>query len=290
MEAGRSGDWFAEDQTRSVGIRPYPLLSRLRRRFSFFAVLCFGICFSEVVSEAIRLQKYIARSGFASRRRAEDLIVSGRVLVNGAVVSELGVKVNRGDKVEVDGRRLRPLVRNVYLAIYKPRGVVCSAVSSEKFPSFLTLLPDALRRGVHHAGRLDVSSEGLLLASNDGEFTYFVTHPKFGVRKEYEVETRGCFLRNFREQSCRGIRVDGEWLRFADLQIVRDDSKQGRVIVNLIGGKNREIRRLLQCFGLQVTRLKRIRIGSVELKGLRSGSWRHLRPLEFQQFLRRVKV
>ena len=88
------------------------------------------------MSEAIRLQKYIARSGFASRRRAEDLIVSGRVLVNGTVVSELGVKVKRGDQVAVDGERLRPLTQKVYLAIYKPRGVVCSAVSSEKFPSF----------------------------------------------------------------------------------------------------------------------------------------------------------
>lgn len=242
------------------------------------------------MSEAIRLQKYIARSGFASRRGAEDLIVSGRVLVNGVVVSELGVKVKRGDKVAVDGKRLRPLVRKVYLAIYKPRGFVCSAVSSEKFPSFLTLLPNALKRGVHHAGRLDVSSEGLLLASNDGEFTYFVTHPKFEVCKKYEVETRGYFSRNFREQSCRGVRVDGEWLRFASLQIVRDDSKRGRVIIRLIGGKNREIRRLLQCFGLQATRLKRICIGSVELKGLRSGSWRHLRPSEFQQFLRSGKV
>lgn len=241
------------------------------------------------MSEAIRLQKYIAQSGFASRRRAEDLIVSGRVLVNGAVVSELGVKVNRGDKVAVDGKCLRPLVRKVYLVVYKPRGFVCSAVSSEKFPSFLTLLPDALRRGVHYAGRLDVSSEGLLLASNDGEFTYIVTHPKFGVRKKYEVETRGRFSRNFREHACRGVWVDGEWLRFADLQVVRDKPKQGKVIVSLIGGKNREIRRLLQCFGLQVTRLKRIRIGSVELKGLRSGSWRHLRPSEFQQFLRSVK-
>ena len=238
------------------------------------------------MSEAIRLQKYIAQSGFASRRRAEDLIVSGRVLVNGAVVSELGVKVNFGDKVAVDGKRLRPPVRKIYLAIYKPRGFVCSAVSSEKFPSFLTLLPDALRRGVHHAGRLDVSSEGLLLASNDGDFTYFVTHPKFEVCKKYEVETRGHFSRNFQEQSCRGIWADGEWLRFADLQIVRDDSKQGKVIIRLIGGKNREIRRLLRCFGLQVTRLKRICVGSVELKGLRSGSWRHLRPSEFQQFLR----
>ena len=241
------------------------------------------------MSEAIRLQKYIARSGFASRRRAEDLITSGHVLVNGAVVSELGVKVNFGDKVAVDGKRLRPLVRKVYLAIHKPRGFVCSAVSSEKFPSFLTLLPDALRRGVHHAGRLDVSSEGLLLASNDGDFTYFVTHPKFEVRKEYEVETQGHFSRNFREQSCRGIWVDGEWLRFADLQIVREDSKRGKVIVCLIGGKNREIRRLLPSFGLQVTRLKRICVGSVELKGLRSGFWRHLRPSEFQQFLRAGK-
>lgn len=157
-----------------------------------------------------------------------------------------------------------------------------------KVSFFLTLLPDALRRGVHHAGRLDVNSEGLLLASNDGEFTYFVAHPKFEVCKKYEVETRGRFSRNFREHACRGVWVDGEWLRFADLQIVRDDSKQGKVIIHLIGGKNREIRRLLQCFGLQVTRLKRIRIGSVELKGLRSGSWRHLRPSEFQQFSRSV--
>ncbi len=238
--------------------------------------------------ETIRLQKYIARSGFASRRRAEGLIISGRVSVDGVVVSALGARVGPGVRVAVDGKVLLSRIRKIYLALHKPRGFVCSAVSSEKFPSFLSLLPVRLR-GVHHAGRLDVGSEGLLLASNDGEFTYFVTHPKFGVRKEYEVETRGRFARDFREQACAGVWGEGERLRFVDLRILRENSKRGRIIVALVGGKNREIRRLLQYFGLQVIRLRRVRIGSVGLAGLRCGSWRRLRPSEFQGFLRRAR-
>ncbi|MCS1408102.1 MAG: Ribosomal large subunit pseudouridine synthase B [Verrucomicrobia subdivision 3 bacterium] len=233
--------------------------------------------------EAIRLQKFIAQSGFASRRRAERLITSGLVRVNGAVTSKLGVKVLPCDRVEVGGRFLKPCVRKLYLALHKPRGFVCSRVSSEKFPSYLSLLPDELRE-VHNVGRLDVASEGLLLATNDGEFTHFITHPRFEVRKEYEVDTRGRFSPLFLKRLCEGVSVDGELLRFVDLRVVRDDPAQGRLSVQLIGGKNREIRRLLDYFDLQVVRLRRVRIGEVRLGGLGAGAWRHLRADEVKGF------
>ena len=224
--------------------------------------------------QKVRLQKVIARSGIASRREAERLIANGLVAVNGRVVTELGVQVAPSDSISVSGRRIVATEKR-YLIINKPRGYVCSKVGDKKFPSFLELLPDELR-SVHHIGRLDVGSEGLLLATTDGELTQIVTHPSFEVPKEYSVWVRGLLSDAVRKRCLEGVVVDGEILRFRRLLVSDRVGLNARLGVTLIGGKNREIRRLLEACDLQVRRLQRVAIGAIELGNLKVGKWREL--------------
>ena len=227
----------------------------------------------------VRLQKRIARSGLVSRRHAEVLIAEGRVSVNGAVVTEPGSRVSPGDLVQVDGRRLPGIPQRLYLALNKPRGYVCSRSPLTHFPTCFTLLPCRMRR-VHSVGRLDVASEGLLLVTDDGEFTNHVAHPRYGIPKEYLVVLRGSFPEKFRDLVLGGIDEDGELLRFADLQVLGRE----RVKVVLTGGRNRVIRRVMNSLRLHVVRLVRVAIGSVRLGQLPVGKWRSLREEEIREF------
>ena len=222
----------------------------------------------------VRLQKVIARSGVASRREAERLILSGLVCVNGRCVRELGTKVFAADVVLVNGVELKP-TDLLYLALNKPRGYECSNDPSSNFPSFLSLLPKD-RRTVHHVGRLDVASEGLLLATTDGALTQIVTHPSFEVPKLYDVWVRGQVDDVVLRACVEGRRIDGEWLRFEEMDCVENVGDRSLVRVKLHGGKNREIRRLIESFGMGVARLKRQQIGSVQLGDLATGKWRVL--------------
>jgi len=233
---------------------------------------------------AIRLQKYIARSGRASRRGAERMIEAGRVTVNGATVTEQGVSVLPGDRVAVDGKLLAVRDPILYLAIHKPRGWVCSSIPQENFPSFLALLPERLNR-VRHVGRLDVGSEGLLLASDDGDFIQRVSHPSFGVRKRYEVRTQGPLNPELPQWTRAGIKQGRDRLRFEDLQVLHGHPERGKLLITLVGGKNREIRRLLETFHVRVVRLKRIGIGPVNLGELPCGQWRYLSMTERRSLL-----
>ena len=228
--------------------------------------------------ELVRLQKLIARSGIASRREAERLILDGLVCVDGSVVRELGTRVPEDAQISVRGATISasPLV---YLALNKPRGYLCSSDTSSQFPSFLDLFPKDLRF-VHHVGRLDVASEGLLLATSDGALTQIVTHPSFEVPKFYEVEVRGDIPSDLEERCCRGEQVDGEWLKFESAQFETRGTDDPLLKVRLIGGKHREIRRLLEFCGVGVRRLVRVGIGGLYLGSLRSAAWRNLTQRE----------
>ena len=228
--------------------------------------------------DSIRLQKLIAHSGLASRREAERLIQNGLVTVNGEVVSELGSRVASTDQIFVDGRKLVVSSR-LYLALNKPRGYVCSREANGRFPSFLDLLPSHLRE-VHHVGRLDVASEGLLFSTTDGALTQVVTHPRYQVPKYYLVTLQGEVRGDLRKLCETGARVEDEWLQFDELAVVQRERDLFSVKVRLHGGKNREIRRLLEHFGYLVRRLQRIGIGSVRLGAMKTGSWRHLSSKE----------
>lgn len=229
-----------------------------------------------------RIQKVIARSGLASRRKAEKLILSGRVCVNGEVVRVLGTQVSDHDVVAVDGRRLPGLERLV-LALNKPRGYVCSRETVGKFPSYLELLPQRYAH-LHHVGRLDVASEGLLFVSSIGDFTQLITHPSFQVPKYYLVTVRGAVSAGLVEGCLRGRIVDGEQLRFEALSIVGERGGESTFRVTLLGGKNREIRRLFGSFGLEVSQLQRVGIGEVRLEGMALGDFRILTESEVESF------
>lgn len=224
--------------------------------------------------DLVRLQKLIARSGIASRREAERMILDGFVCVDGVVVRELGRRFSEDSEISVRGRIISA-ASLVYLLLNKPRGYVCSSDTTSQFPSFLTLFPEHLRN-VHHVGRLDVASEGLLLATTDGSLTQIVTHPSFEVPKFYDVELRGEIPSDLEDRCCDGNLVDGELLRFESAHLESGFDGRPMLNVRLIGGKNREIRRLLGSFGVEVRRLVRVGIGHLKLGSLRPGSWRDL--------------
>lgn len=236
-------------------------------------------------TEAMRLQKFLAEAGVASRRAAERLILAGRVRVNGEPVGELGRKVNPArDQVAVDGRVVRRKKR-LHVALHKPPGYVCTRTPQGRQPGVLELLP-AEWSGLYPVGRLDRESEGLLLLTNDGDFCVRLTHPRHGVRKVYEATVNGRVTPPMLEPLCRGLRHRGERLQAESARVLTANSRRSRVELVLREGKNREVRRLFAAIGLQVTRLLRVRIGPLRLGELPPGKWRVLPPAEVTALLR----
>ena len=220
----------------------------------------------------------------ASRRAGEQLILAGRVSVNGKPVSQLGSKVDPDhDKVVVDGKPVR-VQRKLYLALHKPRGCVCSRKDEHARPTIYDLLPKEWA-GVYSVGRLDFASEGLLFLTNDGEFALRLTHPRYGVRKRYVVTVEGRVDAAMLEQFTRGVFLDGEKLKAERAWLVSEGKVQSVVELELAEGKNREVRRLFESRGLIVRRLVRVQIGKIKIGELKPGRWRTLTPPEIKTLL-----
>jgi pseudouridine synthase len=225
-----------------------------------------------------RLQRALARAGHGSRRSSEDLIVAGRVKVNGKVAT-LGDKVDVAhDEIQLDGISLNldPSVR--YFALHKPLGVVTSMRDERGRPDIRGYLPEGPR--TFPVGRLDRDSEGLLLLTNDGELANRLTHPSFGVEKEYLVEVQG---RPTPAQVARlrsGVELEDGPARAVSARIVATRSDRGQIRLVLTEGRKREVRRMLGEVGLPVTRLVRVRVGPIALGGLAPGQVRELEPAE----------
>lgn len=235
-------------------------------------------------NSGVRLQKYLADAGVASRRACETIIRSGRVRVNGALVREMGSRVRPGlDEVSLDGRRLNPLSR-VYVALHKPPGYLCSRQDPDGRPLVSSLLPDKLRH-LFPVGRLDFESEGLLLLTNDGEFCLRLTHPRYGVRKRYWVTLHGGIRQDHLRELERGVFVDGERLRAQRARVLRSGGSGVVVEVDLVEGRNRELRRMFKTLNYIVTRLKRVQIGSVRLDHLPLAGWRLLTSREVRELM-----
>ena len=232
----------------------------------------------------VRLQKFLAEAGVASRRGSEQLILDGRVQVNGQVVQLLGSKVNPvSDAVAVDGRPVRAK-RKVYLALNKPKGCVCSRQDEHGRPTVYEFLPKDWS-GVYSVGRLDFASEGLLFLTNDGEFALRLTHPRYGVLKRYRATVQGRVEAAMLEQFTRGIWDEGEKLKASRAWIVTAGRSQSVVDLELAEGKNREVRRLFKTQGLTVKRLLRSQIGKIRLGELKPGRWRTLTQAEIKTLL-----
>jgi 23S rRNA pseudouridine2605 synthase len=227
--------------------------------------------------EGIRLQAYLAHSGVASRRACEDIILSGRVAINGTKVVELGVRVKPGDSVSLDGKALEPETRKRYILLNKPAGYLCAMSDPEGRPLAVDLLKGVGER-VYNVGRLDQWSSGLILFTNDGELASLLVHPSGGIEKEYDIAADGPLGDDFFEAFGSGLDIDG--VAYRALSLTRTGPKGARVV--LVEGKNREIRRVLERFGRKAITLRRIRIGPIALGELPEGSFRELSEPELK--------
>lgn len=232
----------------------------------------------------VRLQKYLAEAGVASRRASEDIILQARVTMNGKVVRELGVKVNPAkDQVMVDGKLVRTK-KKVYLALHKPVGCVCSRKDERGRHTVYELLPPDWS-SVQSVGRLDYDTEGLLLLTNDGELSLRLTHPRYGVKKIYEVTVEGRVDEEQLAALTRGIRDEGELLRAQRVRITSATKSRSVIELELTEGKNREVRRMCAAIGLNVEQLVRTQVGKIKLGELRVGRWRMLTETEIKTLL-----
>lgn len=232
----------------------------------------------------VRLQKFLADAGLASRRAAEQFITDGRVMVNGRSVTQLGAKIDPArDAVLFDGSPVRPK-RRLYLALNKPPGYVCTRNDPENRRIVSELLPKEWGH-LHTIGRLDRASEGLLLLTNDGEFSLQVAHPRYGIRKIYWVIVTGFVDRAVAAQLTTGVREGGQFLKAERARILDANNTHSTLELELAEGKNREVRRLLAACGFKVERLLRVSIGKVKLGDLPSGKWRTLTEPEIKSLL-----
>lgn len=232
-----------------------------------------------------RLQKIIARAGLASRRGAETMITEGRVTVDGAVVKTLGAKCDPAlHDVRVDGVRVKADRVRRYVVIHKPRGYLTTRRDPGRRPTVMELLPPPLRT-LFPVGRLDMTTSGLLLLSDDGEFALRMTHPRFGVEKRYLATVRGVPSEGTLERLRRGLRVDGEWMRVRGVELLGQKAAEAVLGLTLREGKYREVRRMLEAVGHPVLKLHRERIGSLTDKGLPAGAFRHLTSREVERLL-----
>jgi pseudouridine synthase len=232
----------------------------------------------------VRLQKFLAEAGVGSRRHCERLMADGNVTVNGVPATTLGTKVEPGrDVVHALGRRVQP-ERRLYVALNKPAGVVCTNRDTHARQTAVDLLPDSLPR-LYSVGRLDKDTEGLLLLTNDGNFSLRLTHPRYKMPKTYLVEVEGVLKSGTIARLLNGVSSEGERLRAEKISHVRPRRPHTELQVVLAEGKKRQIRRMLAAVGHPVTRLVRLAIGSFQLGDLKPGQWRHLSDEEVYKLM-----
>jgi len=238
----------------------------------------------------IRLNKYIAQRGIASRREADCLITEGRVSVNSQVVQELGTKIDvEKDSVEVDGKKVRKERELVYIKLNKPPGYLVTLRDPFQRPTIRDLIP-SLKDGVFPVGRLDGESEGLLLLTNDGELAFRLTHPRYEVKKTYLVEVEGEVLPSEIAALEKGILLEGRQTAPAQAVILETGSKRSLVEIEIHEGRKREIRKMCEALGYSVLRLIRVSFAGLKLDDLGPGKWRYLRQKEIETLKKQVRL
>ncbi len=230
-----------------------------------------------------RLQKILSRAGIASRRKAEEMIAAGRVTVNGKIVDELGAKADLDrDHIKVDGRLVRPPRNLVYLALNKPVGVVTTLSDPQGRRTVMDLLRGVKER-VYPVGRLDYHSEGLLLLTNDGEFANALTSAATHIPKTYLVKVNGPLTAEQEQQFREGVPLSGRRTAPAGLKLVRRAANPWYE-ARLYEGRNQQIRLMFRHFDRMVEKLRRIKVGFLDLGPLKPGGFRHLSPEEVERF------
>ncbi|HYR43818.1 MAG TPA: pseudouridine synthase [Terriglobia bacterium] len=235
-----------------------------------------------------RLQKILAHAGIASRRHAEEMIQAGRVTVNGHIVTELGSKADPSeDVIKVDGKKVRPPQRHIYIVLNKPKNVMSTSTDPEDRPTVMDYVKGRIKERVYPVGRLDFGSEGLIILTNDGEFTKFMT--KAGIiPKVYHVKLAGQPGERDLARLRRGAYIDNERLAASNIELLKGRENPWYE-VTLHQGRNQQIRRMFQSIGHPVEKLRRVRIGSLEDEKLKPGAWRFLTEEEVNQFKREFR-
>lgn len=228
----------------------------------------------------MRINKFLADCGVASRRKSEQFVLDGRVKINGRVVKTLGVEVEYNDVVTLDGVRLDRVKQNVYIMLNKPKGYVTTTSDDKGRPTVLDLVKVHEDIRLYPVGRLDYETEGLILMTNDGELANTLMHPRHKVEKTYVARITGHILPEHVEQLRKGVEIDGQMTLPCRARLLEFGDLTSRVEVIITEGRNRQVRKMLEAVGYAVEFLKRTAIGPIKLGGLSRGEYRHLKDKE----------
>lgn len=235
----------------------------------------------------LRLQKFLAEAGIASRRKSEEYIMQGRVKVNNEVVTELGTRVDPGkDTIMFDGKKIENKQKNVYILLNKPIGYVTTANDQFGRDTVLDLIK--IKERIVPVGRLDMYTSGALLLSNDGEFVYKITHPKHEINKTYTVTLKGIVTDEDVEKLRKGVKIENYITKPAIVRILKTDLEKNisRLEITIHEGKNRQVRKMCEAIDKKVQALHRTKVGSLSVKQLKIGQWRYLTEKEIEQLLK----
>lgn len=234
----------------------------------------------------VRLNKFLASCGAASRRGADELISSGRVRINSIVVTELGKMVETdNDTVTLDGKKVEPVSKMTYIMLYKPKGCITS-LRDEKGRKTVYDYLDVEVPHLVPVGRLDYDTEGLLLLTNDGELVNRLAHPSGEVPKSYLVRAEGEFPEHILAKLRKGVEIDGVKTKRSKVKLLEQGEKEAKLLVTITEGRNRQVRRMFEAVERNVVFLKRVAIGDLRLGGLARGAWRYLREEEVEYLKR----
>ncbi|MBR0350550.1 MAG: rRNA pseudouridine synthase [Clostridia bacterium] len=240
--------------------------------------------------ESIRLQKFLAEAGVASRRKSEELILAGKVEVNGIIVTELGTKINpKKDKVTYNGKIVESEVKKVYILLNKPIGYVTT--SKDQFDRDTVLNLVKVKERVVPCGRLDMYTSGALILTNDGDFVYKITHPKHEITKTYTVTLKGIITDEEVQSLKNGVEIDDNGTPYktkpAKVKILKTDIEKNisRLEITIHEGKNRQVRKMSEAVGRKVLALHRTKIGDISVKDLQLGKWRYLKDFEVKSVI-----
>ena len=239
------------------------------------------------MTETVRLQKFIADCGIASRRRAETMISQGRVAINGETVTQQGVKIDPArDRVTVDGRPLQAAdTPRITILLHKPRGYLCTMDDPAGRPLVKDLHKEIDAR-LFPVGRLDYNTSGLLLCSNDGKLANLLMHPRYKLEKEYLVTVAGRFKAEHLTELRAGVELEDGPARPVRAEIMALEPRQSRIKLVIAEGRNRQVRRMLEALDFKVLSLIRSRLAFLHLKGVKRGKWRYLEPWEIKRLYR----
>ncbi len=238
----------------------------------------------------MRLNRFLASCGVASRRKCDGLIKAGRVKIDGKVVTALSTTVSPDkDRIEFDGKVLRLPGNEIFILLNKPKGYLSTVADGRGRPTVMDLIPSFSER-LYPVGRLDLNSEGLLLLTNSGKIAFRLTHPKYGIEKVYLAEVKGVPDKQDLNQFEKGLLLEAGWTAPAKVEIVWVDRNRSQLKITLHEGRKRQVRYMCEAIGHRVTSLRRIQFGNLKLGNIELGKWRRLTSQEIDSLRKLVKL